>query len=156
MSTRGRRSRFGAGALASRLFADLALVLAFVFLDSTSVGQGVRRTGVAATTSTTTTLPPIGSGSPGANSGARPQPYKVTITATPRTSAQTIFGRVERELARLENKSSRSGEIYLVVIGNGGSRGVARSVGSELARAVVAKLEARWNKVVKGTTYFVQ
>lgn len=154
MSARGRR--FGAGALAGWLFADLALVLAFVFLDSTSVGQDAKGIGAVAATSTTTTVPLNGAGAPGANSGARPQPYKVTIAATTRTSAQTIIGRVERELARLENKSARSGEIYLVVIANGGSRGVARSIGSELAQAVVAKLEARWNKVVKGTTYFVQ
>jgi hypothetical protein len=154
MPSQRRSKGIAAGGLAGWLFADLALVLAFVFLDSTSSGQGLRAGDPGRPGVTTTTEVP-GKDSAGENNGARPQPYKVTISASMDTSASTIIRRLESALARIAEGKDHSDEIYLVVIANGGSRGRDRSVGADLARHVANQIESRWDKVIRGQTFFV-
>lgn len=149
----GRRRRVTAGGLAGWLFADLALVLAFVFLDSSTQGQagGGPKTSVGAGITTTTSVVP---GETKGNGGARPEPYQIVIRTGKDASGASIISRVEAALARTAAVSERKDVVYLVVIALGGSQGRSRSTGSGLAAEVANKLEAEWGRVVKGTTYF--
>ena len=149
----GRRRRVTAGGLAGWLFADLALVLAFVFLDSSTQGQaggGPRPTTSGNVTTTSTTMPDA----PKGNGGARPEPYQIVIRAARSASGASIIARVEAALARTNASKESDDVVYLVVIAHGGSKGTSRTTGSDLAIEVANKLESRWVHVVKGTTYF--
>lgn len=163
---RGSR-RPSAGALAGWLFADLALVLAFVFLDSNTAGlagSGSSGTDVPAptstvvtttTSSTTTTTTVVGPTTTiGGGGGARPEPYTVTVRADAKESVDTLIARLEEALAGTDAANEPEDGVYLVVIVHGGSRGVARSVGNRLSKWVADTLETNWSRVVEGTTYF--
>ena len=165
----GRRGsrRPSAGALAGWLFADLALVLAFVFLDSTTAGLAgsggagtdapAATTTVVTTTSTTSTTTTTVAGpttTVGGGGGARPEPYTVTVKASADEPPGTLIARLERELAGTDAAKEPEDGVYLVVIVLGGSRGVGRSVGNELSKWVADTLETNWSRVVEGTTYF--
>ena len=166
----GRRGsrRPSAGALAGWLFADLALVLAFVFLDSTTAGLAgsggagtdapAASTTVVTTTSTTSTTTTTTVAGPtttvGGGGGARPEPYTVTVRASADEPPGTLIARLERELAGTDAAKEPEDGVYLVVIVHGGSRGVARPVGNRLSKWVADTLETNWSRVVEGTTYF--
>ena len=149
----GRRRRVTAGGLAGWLFADLALVLAFVFLDSSTQGQaggGPRPTTSGNVTTTSTTMPDA----PKGNGGARPEPFTLTVSVMSGMNAATIISRVERQLDEVVPVGERDSAMYLVVIALGGSRGGSRDRGSALATEVCNKLENSWSHVIKGTTFF--
>ena len=148
-----RRRRVSAGGLAGWLFADLALVLAFVFLDSSTPGQagnGPETSGGGKVTTTSTT---VEDGTKG-NGGARPKPYEIVIRVGKGASGIEIIASVEAALARTTASVEDEDVVYLVVIAHGGSKGASRSTGSDLAARVADTLESDWKHVVKGTTYF--
>lgn len=152
----GRRRRVSPGGLAGWLFADLALVLAFVFLDSSTPGQAHGKD-PSKGKSTTTTIAATTTTTPGTkgNGGARPKPYDITISVSLEESASSLNQKVDAALKKKGADVEGASVQYLVVIANGGSRGGHRSTGSDLAKKVCSLLESHWKHVVKGTTFFV-
>lgn len=147
-----RFCRVSAGGLAGWLFADLALVLSFVFLDSTSFGEGADKAGAKAqttTTSTTSTAPVDSKGS----GGARPQPIKVEFPAAGLSSTDDLVRAVDAEVARSDS-SDKDSKTFLVVIVHGGSGGSTRPRGIAFAQNIASRLEKNWERVIAGTTYF--
>jgi len=134
-----RKSRVGS--LAGWLFADLTLLLCFVFFDSSAVGIG---SGMKQNSPTTTLSKAATS-----KQGVRPLPVVMRVRANKSTSAKELVRRLESALG-----TKAPGKKFLVVLARGGSRGVKSSNGDALSRNVVTKLENEWSRIVKGVTYF--
>ena len=134
-----RKSRIGS--LAGWLFADLTLLLCFVFFDSSVSGTGSS----LKPNSPTTTL----SKAAASKQGVRPLPVVARVRVSKGTSGSELVKRLESELG-----TKAQGKKFLVVLARGGSKGVDSSIGDDLSRIVVAKLENNWSRIVKGVTYF--
>ena len=137
MSTR-RRTR--SGSMAGWLFADLTLLLCFVFFDSSVSGMSTKTT-----ISSTTTI----SKSTTSDQGARPDPIVIRVRATLLTSSDELVSRLTKSLGAqpLDQK-------FLVVIALGGHKPGEQKAGDKLARQVSKKLENSWGQILKGVTYF--
>jgi len=129
------------GSLAGWLFADLTLLLCFVFFDSSVSGTG---SGLKPNSPTTTLSKAATS-----KQGVRPLPVLARVRANKSTSGKELVKRLESELGK-----KAEGKKFLVVLARGGSNGVDSSRGDELSRIVVTKLENEWSRIVKGVTYF--
>lgn len=145
------RSSIGNASLAGWLFADLALILAFVFLDSSASGSEAGAVRVTST-STSTTVADTGKGNALAQ-GVRPRPIEIHVKFNMKTPAKELIARVEQSLREQESGGERSRE-FLVITAYAGTRGVSRSLGQLVARRVAAILENDWSRVRKGRTYF--
>ena len=152
-----RRRRVSAGGLAGWLFADLALVLAFVFLDSSAPGQadigGPGKPATTTSTSTSTTTTTVGTGGKGAG-GARPRPIEIRVALSGTSSDSEIINTVEAAVTS-SAADGREADSFLVVVIYGGSKGASRRKGIDFADSISGRLEKSWSKVVRGTTYFV-
>jgi hypothetical protein len=140
--------------LAGWLFADLALVLGFVFLDSTITRTSAKDQAPTTTSTTTTTLVKSISGSEKESNsrGVRPVPMVVTFKAGVNPTASEVWNRIEKELSSEAKFSSETK--FLVVIVHGGAKGRRSTVGDELAAAVINKIDAGWSHISSGLTYF--
>jgi len=138
------RRRRSSSALAGWVFADLALILSFIFLNSDITG----------------TAADVGSSSPTtvdvkrAKGGADPVPTNINVAFTAKTSRAELIRRVEKALSDKETvvESSRP---FLVVIIYGGTRGGSNSQGDIAAERAKELLSGYWPRLVKGVTYFV-
>jgi hypothetical protein len=144
-------ARMNWSALAGWLFADLALVLAFVFLDSTAQGTASQSNEVATTTTTTvlqtTTTVDI-------STGADPEPIVIEIAATVNTDADTLQQRLESEISRSGDPRANQ-RILVVIIGGGGLGSLTDPTREGTAIAINMREKIRdWSRIVAGKTYF--
>lgn len=149
-----RRSR-NPGVLAGWLFADLALVLAFVFLDSNASG-GAGPVGPPSSTtttivSTTTTTEP----------GVDPKPINVVVgIKLDRNNPSKLdiswdTFRVALENAITNSKSeNKEAKKFLVVMVRVGSEGTDRKFAGPLGQDLAELLKTNWEKVQSGVTYY--
>ena len=126
--------------MAGWLFADLTLLLCFVFFDSSVSGMSTKTT-----ISSTTTI----SKSTTSDQGARPDPIVIRVRATLLTSSDELVSRLEKSLG-----SQPLDQKFLVVIALGGHKPGEQKAGDKLARQVSKKLENSWGQILKGVTYF--
>ena len=137
-------------ALAGWLFADLALILAFVFLDSTAQGTAGRPTRVSTTTTTipeTTTTIDI-------STGADPEPIVFEIDATVNTDSETLRQRLEAEIIASGDPRADLRILVVIIIGGGeGSSTDATTEGTNIAANMRDKIRS-WPRVISGKTYF--
>jgi hypothetical protein len=139
------------GALAGWLFADLALMLSFVFIDSSTPGRdgGSVSSSTVVTASTSTTLDTN-------SAGVRAVPIKVGMEFTLKTGGNTAIANLERAIDRSSSRDKDAAK-FLVVIINGGAKGFGRQDkrGTELAAKFSDILIKQWNRVDGIETYFV-
>ena len=133
-----RRSR--SGSMAGWLFADLTLLLCFVFFDSSVSGMSTKTN-----ISSTSTIPK----SMTSDQGARPDPIVIRVRATLLTSSSELVTRLEKTLG-----SQPLNQKFLVVIALGGHKPGKQKAGDKLAKHVSEKLEDGWGQILKGVTYF--
>lgn len=141
------RSKRNAAALAGWLFADLALMLSFVFLDSSATGQGNLEPNGPTTSivgGTTTTSTPPG--------GVDYEPFDVKIPTRLRKTPSKLISEIERAIKKEYPKSAaNSFQIVLIYVGSkdvGDTR--AREIGEEVKQALLKK----WTKIVPKKNYF--
>jgi hypothetical protein len=143
-----RARSLGFAGMAGWLFADLALVLAFVFLDSTAQGQagGASATSSTTTTTTTTTTAPVIT----APNGLRPEPIKITVRAE--LSGEALIKEIETRLSpELTLQELPLNQKFLLVFISGGAKGLddseQKSYGMAVADSVRGKIEGIWDRI---------
>jgi hypothetical protein len=141
------RRKSGAS-LAGWLFADLALVLAFIFLNANITGTDGN---VDALNLGSTTTLPIDERTKG---GADPVPLTVTVPFQMSTSVDQLITQLTAELSAIETQQEAS-RSFLVVLLYGGSDGVSLDQGRRLAERAQLLLGESWDRVVQGRTYYV-
>jgi hypothetical protein len=139
-----RARSLGFAGMAGWLFADLALVLAFVFLDSTAQGQAGGASATSSTT-TTTTAPVIT-----APNGLRPEPIKITVRAD--LSGEALIKEIETRLSpELTLQGLPLNQKFLLVFISGGAKGLddseQKSYGMAVADSVRGKIEGIWSRI---------
>lgn len=140
--------RKSGSSLAGWLFADLALVLAFIFLNANITGTDGN---VDALNPESTTTLPMDERTKG---GADPVPLKVRVNFNMNTSADQLIAQLRAELSVMETpeESERS---FLVVLLYGGSDGVSLDQGRRLSERAQGLLGESWDRIVQGRTYYV-
>lgn len=136
--------------MAGWLFADLALVLAFVFLDSNAKGQAGTNSVNSTTTTTATTTTVFN-----ASNGVRPNPIVVQVRVG--LSEEALINEIEGLLRpKLRDQGLSPDQKFLVVLVSGGAKGLPdnqkTSHGTAQARLVLEKIEAKWERI-GATTY---
>jgi hypothetical protein len=136
--------------MAGWLFADLALVLAFVFLDSSAKGQAGTNSVNSTTTTTTTSTTVIN-----APNGVRPNPIVIQVPVG--LSEEALIDEIEARLRpKLRDQGLSPDQKFLMVIISGGAQGLPQeripSHGTAMAQLVWEKIKVRWERI-SNTTY---
>lgn len=145
----GRRQR-SAGHLAGWLFADLALVLSFAFLDSSADGGAGSNTSIAAV-STSTVVTTTTSPNP---SGADPTPIEVEVATEYMREPETFLSELEEKLSQTDHPRKGAPKFLVVLVRVGSKDQANRDFAKPLARRVESILKDGWKKVEAFETYY--
>ena len=147
----GRRRR-SSGALAGWLFADLALMLSFVFLDSSVAGRS-GTTGPSTSTSTTSTSisPPPSTTGP---RGVDPEPIEVKIPTKLVDEPASFIQELERQILLNDSPKKLASRFLVVMVRVGSKNKGNRDFAAPLSERILDLIKKNWTKVEKGVTYY--
>ena len=146
------RRRGGRGALAGWLFADLALMLSFVFLDSSVSGRSGPPESSTTTSSTPTTIV-TPSTFPGPV-GADPEPIEVKISTELVNDPSSFIDALEREISVTDSPKKTATRFLVVLIRVGSQNAKSRDFAGPLSEKVRDIIKENWVKVQQDLTYY--
>jgi hypothetical protein len=143
----------GPGVLSGWLFADLALMLAFVFLDSSVSGTAVSPGETTASTTSTTTTISVTSTSLGPL-GVDPKPIEVLISTDLIKDPSSFINELERQIARSDSVKRSATRFLVVMVRVGSMHAKSRTFAGPLAEKVKNLVQDHWQKAQLDLTYY--